>query len=355
MLRNITEKAHPVPPVPLVDVGTTGPRKGLGDQIALPFKESKHGWRVVLCCLAIIVAVFIFVQLCDDSETGLEKWVWPESFWGAQNFSQEYCEEMRADHLLAENVNSTSNLIFVFFGLFIFALGRADSTRGSTDPDWSQRGRVVATPAFSYIYGLSLVFLGFTSFMFHAYRSDATWGLDARSMIVVLSPPIVLGPMYFIDIDHAKAGQLRQALMSFLVLWDVFVVSVATLFKGNIILVMTVQMALIVALSCAIAWFHTRSLGRERMQKSQSQWTWRCWYLLPLSLCNFLVAAYIRNAGSIASLAGECDRESWFQLHSVWHCMCALSLLLLYLCFRSEHMEHTKLQDDECDQSICDV
>ena len=76
-----------------------------------------------------------------------------------------------------EPLNAWSSLFYSLFGFVILFIGAHDSlalTTSSSSAAASPRNTLAAFPAFSVLYGLSAIYLGIASFLFHASHSEVS-------------------------------------------------------------------------------------------------------------------------------------------------------------------------------------
>ena len=85
-----------------------------------------------------------------------------------------------------EPLNAWSSLAYSFFGVVILCCGLVDEGNAVAD------NVLHATPVFSVLYGLSCVYLGVASCLFHASHSEPWRKADAGMTTGVLVAPLVL-------------------------------------------------------------------------------------------------------------------------------------------------------------------
>lgn len=81
-----------------------------------------------------------------------------------------------------EPLNAWTSLAYSFFGSMIICTGVTDSfVKGGDAPN-----SMVADPGFSILYGLSCVYLGVASFLFHASHSEAWRKADGNYKKIII-------------------------------------------------------------------------------------------------------------------------------------------------------------------------
>lgn len=98
-----------------------------------------------------------------------------------------YAERVRVDRPIRTRANTYSNLAYVTAGLYACGLGLADRKRSRGPGDGRAENVVVATPALSFLFGASCIWLGFASGLFHASLTRAGQRLDVAAMY----PPLL--------------------------------------------------------------------------------------------------------------------------------------------------------------------
>lgn len=351
--------------------------------VAWPFTKKATG--VVVGITAVITLITIIALEACDRDLECSRAAWPESVFGEQrpfrnrtNGKDGWCELERADHLMAEHANALSNLGFCAFGLIVMACGLGDCLRegsvfpvlrgsgtllllntdssrpekageGSDSVDVTndttplRRNHMAIFPVFSFIYGLSMNFLGIGSFMMHSYGSDLTQQLDVGGIFVALLAPTFYMPLLFSDINMPRIRMitLRMVLLVLLFTADILMVhfkySIGTSKAMLGMIVFIVSMSL--GATALRAWGSPRVL--QAMFPGQKGWHLREKRLALMALLSFAVGFGIWN---LDKKGIWCVPTSFIQGHGFWHFFCALSIFLLFFFLRSEVITY---KDDE--------
>ena len=236
-----------------------------------------------------------------------------------------YAERVWPDRPIRTRANTFSNLAYVTVGLYACGLALADRRRARlAGPDAPPVNIVVATPALSALFGLSCLWLGFSSGLFHASLTRAGQRLDVAAMY----PPL----LSLLAIAAARALPPRigrrfgAGVPTWGVLAAVIVVAEIALWRWKWSMsATTVLSTLIAAMAGVTVAEHLRWPGRFRS-------AWLGW-----GAC--LLAAGIACRQSDVARSFPVGPESWLQGHALWHLLTAAALGTLYLHERSEKRE----------------
>jgi hypothetical protein len=269
----------------------------------------------LLAAIAVIVAA--------TAAEGTRPWEgWDE---GRELRRPGYAERVRADRPIRTRANTFSNLAYVTVGLYACGLALCDRRRARVaGPDGPAMNVVVATPALSALFGLSCLWLGFSSGLFHASLTRAGQRLDVAAMY----PPL----LSLLAIAAARALPARIGLRfgAGLPTWSLLaaavVVAEAALWTWKWRMsATTVRSSLIAAVALMTVVEHVRWPGRFRS-------AWLGW-----GAC-LLVAGLVCRQSDVAGRF-PVGPDSWLQGHALWHVLTAAALGTLYLHGRSERGE----------------
>ncbi len=233
-----------------------------------------------------------------------------------------YAERVWPDRPIRTRANTFSNLAYVTVGLYACGLALADRRRARlAGPDAPPVNIVVATPALSVLFGLSCLWLGFSSGLFHASLTRAGQRLDVAAMY----PPLL--SLLAIAAARALPPRIGRCFGAVVPTWGVLaaviVVAEIALWRWKWSMsATTVLSTLIAAMAGVTVAEHLRWPGRFR-----SAW-------LGGGAC--LLAAGIACRQSDVAGSFPVGPESWLQGHALWHLLTAAALATLYLHERSE-------------------
>ncbi len=233
-----------------------------------------------------------------------------------------YAERVWPDRPIRTRANTFSNLAYVTVGLYACGLALADRRRARlAGPDAPPVNIVVATPALSVLFGLSCLWLGFSSGLFHASLTRAGQRLDVAAMY----PPLL--SLLAIAAARALPPRIGRCFGAGLPTWGVLaaviVVAEIALWRWKWSMsATTVLSTLIAAMAGVTVAEHLRWPGRFRS-------AWLGW-----GAC--LLAAGIACRQSDVAGSFPVGPESWLQGHALWHLLTAAALATLYLHERSE-------------------
>jgi len=233
-----------------------------------------------------------------------------------------YAERVWPDRPIRTRANTFSNLAYVTVGLYACALALADRRRAwQAGPENSSGNVVVATPALSALFGLSCLWLGFSSGLFHASLTRAGQRLDVAAMY----PPLL--SLLAIAAARALPALIGRRFGAGVPMWGVLaaavVVAEIALWRWKWSMsATTVLSTLIAAMAGVTVAEHLRWPGRFRS-------AWLGW-----GAC--LLAAGIACRQSDVARSFPVGPESWLQGHALWHILTAAALATLYLHERLE-------------------
>ncbi len=267
-----------------------------------------HGvaWGGTLALAAVMLVLF----RCGDAS------VWEGHAPAEELESPSYGERIRHDAVFRTPVNTFSNLFFVIVGFYALALGVDDRRRRRSLTE----GYLAATPAQSYFFGVSCIYVGLGSAHFHGSLTRLGQQLDLGGMyaVVIAMVSICLGSW----LPQVRLPGLDRPLATWPLLillatmgsihllihkWSYSFTSVATLL-GAVMIVFGISRML---------------GGRLRMQAR--------WGLAAVAA--FVLGLYLRRLDMQGRFTPP---DSLFQGHSFWHLLAALFLAGMYLYYRSE-------------------
>ena len=247
---------------------------------------------------------------------------WEEWDEGRELRRPGYAERVWPTRPIRTRANTFSNLAYMTVGLYACGLALSDRRRARlAGPDASAGNVVVATPALSALFGVSCLWLGFSSGLFHASLTRAGQRLDVAAMY----PPLL--SLLAIAAARALPARIGRRFGAGVPMWGVLaaavVVAEIALWRWKWSMsATTVLSTLIAAMAGVTVAEHLRWPGRFRS-------AWLGW-----GAC--LLAAGIACRQSDVARSFPVGPESWLQGHALWHVLTAAALATLYLHERSE-------------------
>ena len=232
-----------------------------------------------------------------------------------------YAERVWPDRPIRTRANTFSNLAYITVGLYACGLALSDRRRARLAGPASLGNVVVATPALSILFGLSCLWLGFSSGLFHASLTRAGQRLDVAAMY----PPLLsLLAMAAARALPARIGHRSGAgVPTWGVLAAVVLLAEMALWKWKWSMSATTVLSLLIAaLTLVTAAEHLFQPGRFRSG-------WLGW-----AAC-LLVAGIVCRQTDVAGCF-PVGPDSWLQGHALWHVFTAAALGALCLHQRSE-------------------
>jgi hypothetical protein len=232
---------------------------------------------------------------------------WPGSFTGA---GSDFCEAFR-EGAIKQPANTWSNLGFVAAGLWVTRRLGSDLA----DPTL-QRNLIGQSRGLSILYAALVVFLGPGSMAMHG--SGTAWGgrTDVLSMLLFIAFPVAYGA---VRVFGGRAGACAWLYAALALGLGIPVVTGSLPFAGSDLYVVLIPLFAGLEL-----WLHFRGTGGTR----DLRW-------LGAAGVSFLTALVIWRLSHTG--APLCDPDSLVQGHAIWHLLCAVSTVAIFLYYRSEH------------------
>jgi Ceramidase len=219
----------------------------------------------------------------------------------------EYCEFNHTDKFFHQQMNTYSNLIYFFFGIWICLLAREDFKSEKS------QNRLIAFPELSFLMGFCFIYLSFGSAFFHA---SLTWVGQRVDMNGTYGLSISLFAIGFHQVFYQIpfSAIQKKVLLAFILLLILAFYQVHLLISSSILLPI---MILLIWMLTIINYFQFR---RNRSL-----------ILAVLSFFFIIIALKIRQ-NDVDKI--NCDPHSLWQGHSIWHLLAGLSSFCSYAFFR---------------------
>ncbi len=264
-----------------------------------------HGLALAGIVLSTLTAGIVFVLWKDVN-------VWASFRPSSELHDPAYNETTHVASVFRTRANTWSNLAYVYAGLYVIAIGLGDSFRPRTRGE----GILPSTPPLTIYFGLACCLLGVGSGIFHA--SMTRWGqhLDVVSMYLPLLALIAACVSRWAPrLGQGGFPSWPITVGASLVVWAYLVVNKWEMSSTNVLGTLIVAVGALSVIDWAF--FKRRyAIG---------------WLLAALTL--FLLAFWFRALDVAGRFSGP---DAWWQGHSVWHVLTALSLVSAYLFYRSE-------------------
>ncbi|SOE23884.1 Per1-like [Spirosomataceae bacterium TFI 002] len=234
----------------------------------------------------------------------------PPTIWEGMQLSKsaltvEYCEFNNPKQFFHQSINTYSNLAYFFFGSIILFTGIADKRR---------MGNFLSNFSWlSIITGACMIYLSFGSAFFHA---SLTWIGQRVDMNGTYGITIVLAVIGFVHLFKAQfQSSISQKWLSFgLLAFILAFYEIALHVSSGVVVPVLILASLIFML---VEYFKNRS------KKSI--------LLISLSMIIIVVAVKVRS-WDVQKIG--CDPLSYFQGHSLWHLLTAMSSFVTYSFYR---------------------
>ena len=242
-----------------------------------------------------------------------------------ENRKTSFCENkggsLNKNGFMAEPANALSNYAFCVYGFITIASGMQDLANGVEGR--SYKYVLVDVPWWSFLLGISQLFMGVGSFVYHAGITRLGQTLDVAGIYIILFNLVVCMLARFIH-DVQRWGT-KLVLVVHVILLSIAVISdvLFCLYKWN----MNSLQGMIGFISCL---FFLTVVHRITTKRSV--------------YAPFLIGSILSLALGYLAWIGDklrwwCDYTSFFQGHACWHVLVATSYFCGYLTVRSEGIQ----------------
>ncbi len=274
-------------------------------QINFPlFSMQKTLTPFIIKSLAYTFAIFLVYFLSNQFLNGQ---IWEGMVVSNSALKVEYCEFNNGERFFHKSMNTFSNLIYFFFGIFICLLAKEDFKSENSG------NRMQQFPQLSMLAGLCFIYLSFGSAFFHA---SLTWIGQRVDMNGTYSVSIILLIISIYHVFHQIS--LSNRSKSLLIL----LVSILILSFYQVHLL--VSSGVLLPILILSTWILTTINYFQFRPK-------RYLFIGILSIILILAAFKIRQLD--VDKVG-CDPHSVFQGHSLWHLLTGFSSFFGYAFFR---------------------
>jgi hypothetical protein len=265
----------------------------VGERVKTPAWVHAAAWGATALAAAALAAAWLLAAEVD---------VWRGLAPSVELHRPLYAEQVTIRSVFRTPANTWSNLGFLLVGFYCLALAVLD--RRAEGPGFVRRA-----PVLSALFGLSCVYLGVGSALFHASLTRLGQQLDVAAMYTPLLALLAI-----------SAGRTWPRLRWPLLAAGWLVASVLLyVFKWEL------RADLLMPILGLIA-FGARGLEHRSGQHRASRW-------VPVAAISILAALLCRDL-DVAGLFSPPD--AWWQGHSAWHLLCAVSLGAGYLDQRAD-------------------
>jgi hypothetical protein len=251
------------------------------------------------------MAVILFMLL----NTWISGDAWEGMTLSKSSINAEYCELNNTTSFFHQKMNTYSNLAYFFIGVFILQLSLYDkANQNDTSLNKLQR-----FPALSMFMGFCFVYLCIGSAFFHASLTLLGQRVDMNGTYSISIALLGVSMYHFIPEKFASS--------TFKVLYICFLAVALLLFFSLALRVSSGKLIPILVLSLTTLKLIYFFLHRKE----------RYFFLIILSFGFLYYAIQIRTM-DVQKV--NCDPLSWYQGHSLWHVLTAISSFVSYAFFR---------------------
>lgn len=256
--------------------------------------------RSMTYTFAMLLAYFLLDKMLSGN-------VWEGMVPSKSALVGEYCEFNHTEKFFHQQMNTYSNLIYFFFGIWICLLAKEDFKSEKS------QNRLIAFPELSLLMGFCFIYLSFGSAFFHASLTWAGQRVDMNGTYGLSISLIAIGfHQVFYRIQFSETT--KRVFLGFLTLLILAFYQVHLLISSSILLPI---MILLIWMLTIVNYFQFR--------KNRSL------ILVLLSIFLIIIALKIRQ-NDVDKI--NCDPHSLWQGHSIWHLLAGLSSFCSYAFFR---------------------
>lgn len=237
----------------------------------------------------------------------------PPQLWEGMELSKsaitvEYCEFNNPKAFFHQSINTYSNLAYFFFGTLLVLIGMRDR---KTSGNFLQQ-----FPSFTILVGICMIYLSVGSAFFHASLTWIGQRVDMNGTYGITILLVALGLVHLFKKAFTD-GQKQKASIILLVVFILSFYEIALHVSSGVLIPVLILSSLVLML---IEYF------KNRNKKSI--------LLILLSFSLIIVAIKIRTL-DVQKIG--CDPLSFFQGHSLWHLLTAMSSFVTYSFYRFDY------------------
>jgi hypothetical protein len=261
----------------------------------------------------IVLFLFFIIPIVILNYLYSSNGIWDGLTLGVAGTFEEFCERNRMDAFLRERMNSWSNLAFVWFGLIVLFTGlRSTSAEKS-------KNVIDKYPILSVFTGISFLYLGIGSFLYHAALTRFTQLLDVAGTYAAVASVICLGFVTLIYPKVQASAEKTKNLVAFMLILTFIADVLLFRFKWQISssIVLPMMIVILIGIVTSITLF-------SKMQGN-----------LAFAMSGIISVATAFLVWYLDVKKIFCNPDSLLQGHALWHVLTGLSLFLMYNYFRS--------------------
>lgn len=268
---------------------------------------SKHVFYTILLRAALITIAMIGVWFCLN--TVLNGNVWNGMTLSKSALTVEYCEFNNTQKLFHQPMNTYSNLAYFFFGILIVLIALEDNKyKGAQDLNHMKR-----FPLLSALMGACFIYLSFGSAFFHA---SLTWIGQRVDMNGAYSLSVALFGIGLYHVLHKIT--LTESIKHYWI--ATLIVLILAFYQLHLMVSSSLLLPILIVTNLVLTIINYIQFRKDRS------------IIFPLlSLILMVIAVKIRTLD--VQKVG-CDPYSWYQGHSVWHLLTAMSSFCSYAFYR---------------------
>ena len=295
------------------------------------------------CSISITLVTFVIISILGTAE-----WWDNNDNLGLTREDGDYCERVNFNRFLREPANALSNLGFIFCGEFVaihfffdIIEKRQELKKQNINININTRKNVktrqissmiVDYPIWSLLNGLSIMWIGIGSFLFHASLRWFCQTLDVAAIYAMLLFYIIefiffciyrsYAQLYNIEILNKYENKVEIGLIIILFIFDILAIIYKESFVSFIVLPTT--FVIVILANGLWYWYFGKKLLIESYRKKSLK-------IFVFGIITLITGFAIRQLDSYI-----CNQRSFFQMHALFHVVVAISLVIMYLMMRNQ-------------------
>lgn len=221
----------------------------------------------------------------------------------------EYCEFNNTSKFFHQSSNTYSNLAYFFFGVLLLQIAKFDTKINQN----TQKTKLENFPLLSALMGFCFIYLSFGSAFFHASLTYLGQRVDMNGTYSVSITLLGIGLFHLIS-NKTISSKSQKLWIGFLLLVIIAFWKIHLMISSRLLLPI---MILLLLLTIAIHYF------KHKKEKS-----------LLLAILGFVLMLVAVKIRTLDVQKWNCNPESIYQGHAVWHLLTALSSFCSYAFFR---------------------
>ena len=303
-------------------------------------------------CVIIVMGTFGVFTFLLAGNVGYN---WDESL-GTKNMNNEYCETKKWDKISVEGSNSFSNVAIIIIGEIIIGFHYIHDKLLYQYME-HHSNLILKYPIWTLLYGLTVIYVGLGSWLFHSSRTRIMQNLDVMAIYCMAIYLIVFLSFNFTKILWPICVESKEGIFNVIFIIILVIMDIGSYFISDdslkttpdlyvllpALFAVSIAMTLIMngifkckPLNCVFSTNDDESniivcnLDNIICCRLKCVKPFHGLYLFS-GITLFGIALLCSNLDLIL-----CNPNSWFQLHGFWHFLIGIGLYLIYLAMKAQ-------------------